>query len=140
MSTPNFYNDSYFDLYVAADEDCDFIDDSSLSEALREAEKKLNRELLFFDVSLKSGYYEGVQLFIEENQNCKNYGNPEEQDNEGCRYFWDLCRSKAIRSYKSEKKWINRELLPFVAKYLGMRKLLCRGVFSNGEAVYEWAK
>ena len=140
MSTPNFLNQADFDLYACDDDLCEFLRDSDLDNALEFAKKQLNRELQFFELSLHGGCYAGAQIKIDENAYCREYGNPHDLDNDGCRWQWDLCRSQAIRKFESEKKWINKKLLPIVADYLGFRKLYCRGVFSNGEAIYEWAK
>lgn len=140
MSTQNFYNDRFFDLYVWNDEECEFHTESELDQAIQWAGEKLKRSPEFFEISILPGYYSGAQMKVDENYYCREYGNPIEQDNEGCKLQWDLCRSRAIRKFESEKNWINKKFLPLVADYLGMRKLYCRGVFSNGEAIYEYAK
>ena len=140
MSTANFCHHEFFDLYACDDEQCEFLNDSDLANAIEYATKKLNREPLFFEFSLHGGYYSGAQIKIDENYFCRQYGNPYDLDNDGCKLQWDLCKSRAIKKYESEKKWINSKFLPMLADYLGMRKLLVRGVFSNGEAIYQWAK
>ena len=137
MSTPNFYNQKDFGLFVCDDEQAEFLD---LDYALEETQKELGRAPLFFEFSLKAGHYEGAQIFVQPNYYCRTYGTPEELENDDCKMQWDLCRSVAIRKYEAEKKWINREFLPRLAEKLGMRKLLCLGVFSNGEAIYQWAE
>ena len=137
MSTANFYTQKDFDLFVCGDEQAEFLD---LDGAFRSACEELKKEPQFFDFSLRPGYYDGAQIFTEENSYCRMYGNPYEVENADCKCQWDVCRSKAIRMYEAEKRWINREFLPCLAKYLGMHKLICVGRFSNGEAVYEWAK
>lgn len=139
MSTPNFYNDQFFDLFVADDEEVEFITEKDLDLAVQYAEKKFNKCLDFFKVTLCPGHYSGIQLKIEDSDFCREYGTPEDLDNEDCRFQWDICRSKAIRKYESEKRFLNRRFLPEIANFLGMRKLICMGVFSNGEAVYQYA-
>lgn len=139
MSTPNFCNDEYFDLYVADDELAEFITESSLNRAIEYAEKKTGRKLGFFEIELLGGHYSGCQLKVNEDYYCRTYGNPIDRDNEGCKYQWDLCRSRAVKKYESEKRFLNKKFLPAVADYLGFRKLLCVGMFSNGEALYQWA-
>lgn len=140
MSTPNFKNNEFFDLYVWNGEECEYYQESDLDHAIRYAEEKLKRSPEFFEVSILPGYYEGAQLDVNENSYCREYGNPYDRNNWGCRWQWDLPRSKAIRKFESEKNWIKRKYLPMIAEYLGMRKLYCRGMFSNGEAIYEYAK
>lgn len=142
MSTPNFYNDDFFDLYVFPDSDDEFIydDPHELDYAIERATKELKREPQFFNIELASGHYCGIQLKVNPCSAVRDYGTPAEQENYLCRYHWDMSRSEAMRKFESEKKWMNNKLLPAVAKLIGFKKLNCVGVFSNGEAVYEWAK
>lgn len=94
--------------------------------------EELNQNLLFHKLEIKSGYYDGVQIFVKEMEN------PNELDNEDCRYYYDMCRSQAIRKYEAEIRKINRFLNKEAVEY-GWKKLNCLGVFSNGEAVYQFA-
>ena len=95
--------------------------------------EEFNNELTFHEITFKSGYYEGVQLFVEEKEN------PHELDNDDCNYYYDMCRSKAIRKYDAEIRKINR-FMDKVAIQYGWKELHCLGVFSNGEAIYQYAK
>ena len=95
--------------------------------------EKLNDDLIFHELELKSGYYEGIQIFVGELEN------PHELDNEDCRYYYDMCRSQAIRKYDAEIRRINKWLEKVAVEH-GWRKLHCLGVFSNGEAVYQYAE
>ena len=116
------------------DHDCETEFDELLYEdMLRFFEPHLDRfneTLTFFKVTFRSGYYRGVQAYVTwEND-------PHDLYNSECRYYWDMCRSQAIRKYEAEQRR--------VAKYLkglrkeGLKELRCVGVFSNGEAVYEY--
>ena len=89
--------------------------------------------LTFHELTLKSGYYDGVQIYVEEKEN------PYELDNEDCHYYYDMCRSKAIRKYESEVRKINRWMDKVASQY-GWRELHCLGIFSNGEAIYQYAR
>ena len=100
MSTPNFYNQKDFGLFVCDDEQAEFLD---LDYALEETQKELGRAPLFFEFSLKAGHYEGAQIFVQPNYYCRTYGTPEELENDDCKMQWDLCRSVAIRKYEAEK-------------------------------------
>lgn len=95
--------------------------------------EKFNDTLIFHEITFKSGYYDGVQLFVEEKEE-----NPHELDNEDCRYCYDMCRSQAIRKYDAEIRKINRWMEKVATQY-GWRELHCLGIFSNGEAIYEYA-
>ena len=94
-----------------------------------------NRELNFFEITLKDGYYCGLQFYVEETGNMA-YIDVENVDNEDTRYYYDMCRSEFLRKYYSEINFINKKLLPKLAKNLCFEEYYCAGVFSNGEAVY----
>lgn len=179
MSTPNFYNQKNFKLYVQSFEPMSleeykneyFEEDDylfpeyqnaqtdSLKEYILEKSYNSNMEmqsyffyediingydgfkglmedftdtLVFHKLDFKSGYYTGMQIYVEETEN------PHELDNEDCNYYFDMCRSKAIRKYDAEIRKINRWLDKVAVEY-GWRELYCVGIFSNGEAVYKYA-
>ena len=91
-----------------------------------------NETLTFFKVVLRNGYYRGVQTLVE----CEN--DPHELDNEDCRYYWDMCRSQAIRKHEAEQRRVVKYLKHL--KDEGFDELICVGIFSNGEAVYEYVR
>ena len=180
MSTPNFYTQRNFNLYVKAfegismeeyeaeefqydefhypeyevavsDEWKKHILEKSYNETMdlwmedfyndifhgydgfKDKMEDFNDSLTFHELQFKSGYYDGVQIYVEEKEN------PHELDNEDCQYYYDMCRSKAIRKYDSEVRKINRWMEKVAPEY-GWRELHCLGIFSNGEAIYEYAK
>ena len=158
MGTCNFITQSDFDMYVInfeplseeeqkqyeIDNHCEydeeleaewFFDDEirNFNWLLQHYLKENKRELKFCNIELRSGYYAGVQTYVSiEND-------PREMDNEDCQYYFGLCRSKAIRKLESEIKFINTKLLPYIRNNSSFEKLYCIGVFSNGEAVYQYA-
>ena len=93
-----------------------------------------SESLTFFTVSVRPGYYFGLQFYVEEAEDS-----PEDLDNEDCRYLWDLCRSAAIRKREREKNKVRRWLQKAAAEH-GMETLVCVGRFSNGEALYRRAE
>jgi hypothetical protein len=111
----------------------DPFEDAYNSRALSAAAETVNDELAFFRVSVRSGYYFGMQFYVEEPELS-----PAELDNEGCRYNWDMCRSVAIRRRNAEIRKVNRWLERTAREY-GMMKLVCVGRFSNGECLYQEA-
>ena len=143
MSTCNYTTQSDFDLYIY-DEDLDdtldedtAINDYDFSmacvyEESKRLAKELSKELMFHDIEIKSGYYTGIQTYVK-----KYYEDFEQLDNDDCHYYFDMCKSKAIRKYKAEVKRINKKLLPKFKTELGFDHIKCVGVFSNGEAIYE---
>ena len=107
-------------------------------DILRDLEE-INAGLLFHEITLKSGYYAGLQLFVELNNAADHAGftedGPEYVDNESARYYFDLCRSHAIRKYEAEQRKINKILAKIGGAY-GMDKLAIYARFSNGETWY----
>ena len=93
------------------------------------ATERLNRGLMFHKVTVESGYYVGLQFFVETRID------PNELDNDACLYEWDICRSEACRRYGVEKRRLAKALRK-EAEGLGLTELACMGIFSNGEAVY----
>ncbi len=97
-----------------------------------------NKELSFFKMKIQGGYYDGLQAIIESNieylaaEDIAN-GN---FSNEDSRYFWNLCRSIAIRKIKTEINKINRELARL--KDYGFKEFIKTGQFSNGEGLYQY--
>ena len=98
-----------------------------------------NTGLLFHEISIESGYYEGLQLYVSLTHAADHAGftenGPEYTDNESTRYYLDLCRSAAIRKYEAEQRKINR-ILEKIGRAYGMDKLAIYARFSNGETWY----
>ena len=161
MSAPNFYTQRNFNLYIksfepmskeeyeaeefdcyenyehyleCAEEERRFFYEDIFEgyDGFEDEMEKFNNELLFHKIKFREGYYDGVQLYVEEKDN------PHELDNEDCRYYYDMCRSNAIRKYDAEVRKINKWMDKTAVMY-GWRKLHCLGVFSNGEAIYQYA-
>lgn len=142
MSTANFYNQKNFDLYIKVYESNEgysdfeaqmFYDDIFNGyDGFKEVIEKFNDDLTFHSLEFKSGYYDGVQLYVNTTEN------PHELDNEDCKYYFDMCRSQAIRKYNAEINKINKWMKKVAVMY-GWKKLNCLGVFSSGEAIYEYA-
>ena len=107
----------------------------NFSETVHDILHTLKRELQFFEVTLKDGYYCGLQFYVEETGNMR-YICVEDVDNEDTRYYYDMCKSEFLRKYNSEINFINKKLLPKLAKFFGFEEYYCRGIFSNGEALY----
>ncbi len=108
-------------------------DDIAAQEIVKEMEKvadSLNSEQSFFSVSVESGYYSGVQFYVDE-----EYYNLEDFTNEDARNEFDMCRSAMLRKYATAANKISKGL--YKAKdELDMEELVCTARFSNGEAWY----
>lgn len=98
-----------------------------------------NKNLKFFEISVKSGYYDGLQLFVDLTQDANNAGfterGPEYLENDDAHYYFDMCRSKCVRAYESEMRRVNKILAKIGAAY-GLDKLGIFARFSNGETWY----
>lgn len=104
-------------------------------EALNEAEEMVenfNDSLEYFNVEVISGYYYGFQFYVS-GKYFDNYA--EEMDNEDAHYYFDKCRSQAVRAAESELRKISKWLRKIQKQY-GYDMIECIGRFSNGEALY----
>ena len=137
MSAPNFKTMENFPLFVLdmdrtdeyGDPVMDWWEVEDLCKSIREELSDLNDDYMFHKITLESGYYSGVQFYVDE----LNY--MDELTNEDCRYEFDLYRSQALRRYQSEINKINRALRKLAAGF-GFEEYYCAGVFSNGAALY----
>lgn len=141
MSTGNFITQENFDSYCyfseAEDENESYWDyEDAISNAKYDIEKY---NLKYFNIELKSGYYEGIQTLIESKNDWYDADDlaAEKYDNNDSKYLWDECRSITRRKIKSEIRKINKEILPKLRDY-GFKKFGQVGRFSNGECVYTY--
>lgn len=109
------------------------VDEFQCEERMREMEKvaaELNDSQEFYTVSVESGYYAGVQFYVEgKYYNVEDWTNADAQDEFG------ICRSEMLRRYKVAGNTIRRGLHK-AAKDLGLDTLVCTARFSNEEAWY----
>lgn len=125
MSCANFKSMDNFNLFVRDYDDEEYFIIRDIEETL----EGLNDSLTFHKITLESGYYSGLQFYVEENEN------PNELDNEDCRYYFDMFRSVAIRRYNSEINKISHLLRRLASEY-DFEEVVCTARFSNGEAEY----
>ena len=92
MSTANFRQNS-FPLYCLDDSEMEWWESRDIYDDLTEyGIKPLNNELRFFEISAISGYYCGLQLWVEHTRYAENAGFYDDCDtddvtNEDCRYY-----------------------------------------------------
>lgn len=105
MATANFVTTENFPIVAISDEQFEefALNYEDLKDFVADFFKPLN--LVFFYPKLSPGYYEGVQILFKE-----VVGNPNEMSNDETQYWFDMCRSRAIRAYKSEINKINRKI------------------------------
>lgn len=117
----------------------DFFEAEEFCNDLEKRCQDENENLRFFKISVKNGYYDGLQLFVELTQDAGNAGfterGPEYLENDDAHCYFDMCRSKCIRAYESEKRKINKILAKIGTTY-GMDRLGIFARFSNGETWY----
>ena len=137
MATANFRIMEYgMPMVYGGMNDDEFENEFEFEEAERLAEN-FTENLMFHDVRIESGYYGGFQFYVEERYS--NYFDLDKDseyciDNEDAHYYFDMCRSKAIRAADAEKRKIERWLESLVNE--GFVILVCTARFSNGEAHY----
>lgn len=100
--------------------------------------RRLSEELEFFNLSVVSGYYCGFQFDVTFKMKWGCELDPEELDNEDAHYYFDCCRSEMLRRYQRERRKLGKKLAE-LADFYGFEEIVCVGIFSNGEAVYERA-
>ena len=141
MGTCNYTTQRDFDLYIY---DVDFENELQYELDMEDGylnakalAKRLSEDLMFYELTIKGGYYSGIQIFVKPIKWADYYYEIDDLDNEDSHYYFDMCRSKALRKHQAEVNKINKKLLPLFEKELGFDHIRCIGVFSNGEAVYE---
>lgn len=110
----------------------EIVDEIACDDIVHEMERwaeKMNGEQLFFHVSVASGYYCGVQFYIEDEYRV------EDMENEETQYEFGMCRSLALRKYATAANKI-RKMLQKAKKEIGLIELSMVAQFSNGEAMY----
>lgn len=140
MSTANFKSMDNFPLYVfdmEDDDEWDWDDWRWFEGRMIEREmEEFNESLKFHKVSLESGYYAGVQFYVEDMEKMDEY--PDDYTNSECQYLFGMCRSKTFRAYHSEQNKI-RKWLKKISKEYNFKELKVIGSFSNGETFYQYA-
>ena len=108
-------------------------DEWAMQDVCRGMETKaneLNEYLTFYTVSVESGYYSGLQFYVDE-----KYCDVEEMNNEESQDEFGMCRSAMLRKYKSEGNRLRRALQK-AKKELGLKELGVVARFGNGEVMY----
>lgn len=140
MSTPNFRTQENFPLYLYDDSGMEWWQAQDFFSEVRLDMEDLNSELSFFRLTVKSGYYFGVQFYVEISDEADNAGftegGAEYADNESCRWYLDMCLSQAKRKFEAEQRKVCK-LMKNLADAWGFEEYLCTAIFSNGEAIYE---
>ncbi len=119
------------------DEEQFFFDEQQMLGEAVECATDFSNKLTFHTVKVESGRYTGFQFVVNE-----RYGNQFDLDkvsiycidNDDAHYYFDMCRSEAIRRADAEKRKIKRWLNDLISR--GYNRITCIDVYSNGEAVY----
>lgn len=140
MARPNFEPMRFGMPLVCGGLECegwwDFEDMCVEAEHLTE---EFNEGLTYHRVNVSGGYYSGFQFVVEEIHGRQFDLSKDSKyciDNEDAWYHFGKCRSRVLREADAEKRKI-RKWLEKVAVDYGYDILVCVGVFSNGEALYE---
>ena len=109
----------------------DDIQGEFIFEELGKEFEQLNDDLVFYRVELKSGYFCGTQFKVSLVED-----DPANLDNDDCNYFFDMCRSLAIRKFKSEQNKLKKALAKIADSY-GYNIYVRLVTFSSGETWYQ---
>lgn len=105
--------------------------------------RPLTTGLTFFRLTVRGGYYGGLQFYVDLTQCADNAGftqdGAEYADNESTKYYLDMYLSVAKRKFQAEQRKVCR-LLETISRKYGFERYFCCGIFSNGEAIYEKAQ
>lgn len=102
-----------------------------LVEQMEKVAVELNDAQPFYEVTVESGYYSGIQFYVD-----SKYWHIEDMDNDESQDEFGMCRSEMLRKYKVAGNTIRKGL--YKAKDdLGLDELICTARFSNGEAWYQ---
>ena len=92
--------------------------------------ERMNDEQDFFTVSVKSGYYSGLQFYVE-----AKYDGLDNWNDEDAEYEFGKSLAEVKADYAAAEKIVT-DGLNKAKDDLALVELACVGVFSNGEAVY----
>lgn len=137
MSTANFKSMEYGMPMVCGGMNEDEFDNMIEYERAEYLAENFTADLQFHDISIECGHYQGFQFYVEEKYSGYFDLDKESKcciDNEDAHYYFDMCRSKAIRAADAEKRKINKWLENLEND--GFVILVCAVRFSNGEAYY----
>ena len=144
----------YFDGYKYQDEEsgetlyfeADYYEFKSAKEML----EQFNAGLSYYRIRLESGYYAGVQIILEEQDNAelteyytadewKIYRASEKERYYGENYYFDMPYSLRVKAEQRERKKIEQYCRTVLKDYYDFDEYVCTARFSNGEAWYELA-
>lgn len=114
----------------AVEEICDEVGMQDLVKDMEDKADALNENLTFYEVSVRGGYYTGVQFYVDE-----KYWKLEDMDEEDAQEEFGMCRSDMLRKWEDECNWL-RGALRKAKKELGLMELGVSARFSNGETLY----
>lgn len=101
-----------------------------IQKEMQKVADELNDAQAFYTVSVESGYYAGLQFYVDE-----KYWKIEEFTNEDAQDEFGMCRSAMLRKYKVAGNTIRRGLRK-AKDDLGLMELGVTARFSNGETWY----
>jgi len=104
--------------------------EEDFTEAAELAEN-LNENLEYYKIEVIGGHYVGFQFYVR----GRIFDDYEEMDNDDAHYYFDMCRSRALRAERAEMRKIEKWLRKIASEYK-YDMIECIGRFGNGEAKY----
>lgn len=95
---------------------------------------KLNKDLSWYKVEFKSGYYEGVYFYT----NCDWVALDKWSDNdfEEMEYYFGVSNVRELAELIQDEQKMIRDFLQNMIEEFGFTELIHAGTFSNGEGLY----
>ena len=121
-------------------EDVFYIEETLQAEEAQEKAEEFSKSLKFHTVTVESGYYTSFQFYVDEKYSGYfdfNKNSRDCIDNDDAHYYFDMCKSQALRKAEAEKRKIKKWLLSM--KNQGFNLVYLTDIFSNGEGLYSIA-
>lgn len=132
MSTPNFRDMEYNMPMVCGALNDDETECNIEFETAEQLKEEFSNSLTFHDITIEFWVEEKFSKYFDLDKSSEYC-----IDNEDAHYYFDMCRSKAIRAADAEKRKIAKWLEKLQEN--GFEILVCTAKFSNGEAIYSRA-
>ena len=145
MATSNFGTPKFGLPLVAVgdirDEDGEVLEDESNWNyiSIEHEVAEFNKETVYLELEVKSGYYEGCWFDIKETNDYWDYEQLDELTDEDADYFFGDTAEQVRKDYAEDMKKIRAELKKLVDEW-GALELGVAYRFSNGETGYNVVK
>lgn len=149
MATNNFRTQDNFPLFCTRYFDGYEYENDYEFEQAEELLEQFNAELSYYRIRLESGYYAGVQIILEEQNDVElteyytadewKRNRKEYRNYYGYYYEFDMPYFLRVKAEQRERKKIEQYCRTVLKDYYDFDEYVCTARFSNGEALYDLA-